>query len=266
LDATEVFDDVINQFNAVSTSIYILVFAVVVVLIVLGLEFWRNFFGMLGSPGITFQRLIGEVSLPPAIFVVIVAGFLMAITTLAIWTDRDFGDSVVAQFNIAFDWMEEQDTEGMLPDEIDFVKWFSNLQRDIAYMLSFFVLMPIACLVIWALGGVGFHLASLLAGNKGGGSVAGMLTASAYPYIPAVMVILLALRVIYAGWLNMALLVIFTLYFIFLWTLLMREYGRYDYVKSFISFIIGVVFTAILVAVVTMGILWIAAFAMSYLG
>jgi hypothetical protein len=133
-------------------------------------------------------------------------------------------------------------------------------------MLSFFVLLPIACLLVWALGGVGFHIASLLAGNKGGGTIGGLLSASAYTYLPLVMVVLLGLRTIYAGWLNMTWLVLFGLYNIFLWTLLMREYGRYDYVKGLVSFIIGLIFTAVLVVVVVMALLWIAALAIGYLG
>lgn len=261
-------DDFLNQQNPVVISEYILIFAIVVIIIVLWKEFWPNLFGMLGSPSLTFQRLIGEISLPPAVFVVIICGFLMAITLLSAWTDKVTGDAVVAQFNIGFDWAGEQVTENLesvLPSEqIDFMGWLVKLQRDVSHSLGFFMLMPLACCVIWLLGGVGFHFASMFAGNKGGGSIGGLLTASAYPYLVAVLVLLWSVKATYAGWFNMFLLIIFGLYYIFVWTLLMREYGRYNYMKGFISFVIGFILTAVLVAVATVAVLWIVALIMGY--
>ena len=263
---TDFIDEIVNRYDAVSASVTILVIAVIVIVIVLGLEFWRNFFGMLGSPAITFQRLIGEVSLPPAIFVVISSGFLMAITLLLAWTDKVTGDAVKAQFNIFFDWMSERVAVmgGLVPEQIPLRDLFSNIEHDVVYMLGFFVLIPIACLIIWALGGVGFHLASLMAGNKGGGGIGGLLSSSAYTYIPVVLLTLFGVKYIYAGTYNTVLLVIFGLYYVFLWTLLMREYGRYTYPKGFISFIIGAVFTAILTAAATLVVMWIVALIMQY--
>ncbi len=270
MDATDIVDQAISGWNPVSTSIWILLFAVIVVILVLGMEFWRNVFGILGSPSITFQRLIGEVSLPPALFVVIISGFLMAIVLLAGWTNPHTGDAVKAHFNIAFDWMGEKaaESQGMLPEQIDFRAWFNNLQRDFMSMLVFFALIPIGCLIVWFLGSLGFHLASLLAGNKGGGSIGGMLTASAYPYMlfALILVFLLKLIFVHTGWFSMLLLILFTLYFLFLWTILMREYGRFDYVKGFISFIIGVIVTAIFVGIVAYGITWLIALGVEYLG
>jgi hypothetical protein len=266
LGVGEFVDDLINRYDAVSASVTILVIAIVVIIIVLGLEFWRNFFGMLGSPALIFQRLIGEVSLPPAIFVVICSGLLMAITLLLAWRDPVTGDAVKAQFNIFFDWLSEKvaDAGGLLPEQISFRSWFSLIERDRAYLLAFFVLIPIGALIVWFLGGVGFHLASLMSGAKGGGGIGGMLTASAYTYIPFIMVNLFAVKYIYSGAFNTVLLCIFGLYELFLWTILMREYGRYNYVKGFVSFILGLVFTAVLTAIAILIILWIVAIIMQY--
>ena len=263
---TDFIDELINRYDAVSASVTILVIAVIVIVIVLGLEFWRNLIGMVGSPAITFQRLIGEVSLPPAIFVVISSGFLMAITLLLAWTDKITGDAVKAQFNIFFDWMSEQVgvMGGILPEQIPLKDLFANMEHDVVYMLGFFVLIPVICLVIWFLGGVGFHIASLMSGNKGGGGIGGLLSASAYTYIPAIVVGLFGVKHIYSGMLNTILLAIFGLYYLFLWILLMREYGRYNYVKGFVSFVIGFIFTAILTAITTLVVMWIVALIMQY--
>ncbi len=260
------FDQFINQYDAISASVTILAITVIIIVIVLGLEFWRNFFGMLGSPALTFQRLIGEISLPPAIFVVVVSGILMAITLLLAWTDPVTGDAVKAQFNIFFDWMSEKVATmgGAIPEQINLREWFGHVEQDLAYLYAFFVLVPIGALIIWVLGGVGFHLASLMSGNKGGGSIGGLLTASAYTYLPDVLVILFLVKFIYSGTFNTILLVIFGLYWLFLWVLLMREYGRYSYIKGFISFIIGFIFTAALTVFTTLIILWIIGLVLQY--
>jgi hypothetical protein len=263
---TDFFDSLINQYDAISASVTILVITVIIVIIVLGLEFWRNFFGMLGSPAITFQRLIGEVSLPPAIFVVIVSGFLMAIALLLTWTNPVTGDAVKAQFNIFFDWISEQlvNAGGMLPEEIDVRAWFAHIEHDVVYLLGFFVLLPIGCLIFWLLGGVGFHLGSLFAGNKGGGTIGGLLAASAYPYLPSVLVVLFLIKYIYGGVFTTIFLILFLLYYVFLWVLLMREYGRFSYGKGFVGFIIGYIITAVLTLVLAIVILWIVALVMRY--
>ena len=264
----DAIDELINSWNPATTPVWILVFAIVVIILVLGKEFWLNLFGMLGSPSLTFQRLIGEVSLPPATFVVVICGFLIAVTLMVQWNHETYGDAVVAQFNIGFDAAAEQISENLgdvLPnDQIDFTGWLGKMQRDVAASLIFFVLMPLGCLVIWLLGGIGFHLGSMFSGNKGGGSIPGMLTASAYTYLAAVLVILFAIKMIYAGGFNTAMLIICGLYWVFLWTLLMREYGRYNYVKGFISLVVGFIITTVLTAAVTLAILWIIAGIMNY--
>ena len=135
---SDFFDEFINRYDAISASVTILVITAIVIIIVLGLEFWRNLFGMLGSPSLTFQRLIGEVSLPPAIFVVIVSGMFMAIILLLAWTDAVTGDAVKAQFNIFFDWMSEKVATmgGVFPEQINLRGWFAHIESDVAYLLT----------------------------------------------------------------------------------------------------------------------------------
>ena len=263
---SDFFDEFINRYDAVSASVTILIITIILIIIVLGKEFWLNLFGLLGSPSITFQRMIGEISLPPAIFVVVISGFFMAITLLLAWTDAVTGDAVQARFNIFFDWMSEKvvTMSGVVPEQLNIRGWFAHVEQDVAYLLAFFVLIPVGCLIVWAVGAIGFHLASLFSGYKCGGSIGGLLAASSYIYLPTVMLVLFLIKFIYAGWFNTSLLVLFGLYFIFLWTLLMREYGRYAHLKGLTSFVIGFILTAILTVVVVLAILWIIALIIQY--
>ncbi len=59
-DATAQVDQILANYEASSLIIWITLGAIVVALIALGTEFWVNLFGVIFSPSLTFQRILGE--------------------------------------------------------------------------------------------------------------------------------------------------------------------------------------------------------------
>ncbi|MEO7993427.1 MAG: hypothetical protein ABI743_03435 [bacterium] len=71
-------------------AIYTLTFTAVVILLVLGTEFWVNLYGILTAPTVAFSRLMGEQQLLPAIFLILLSGILLGIFMLLIMTTPEY--------------------------------------------------------------------------------------------------------------------------------------------------------------------------------
>ena len=243
--ATGALDTTISGMNMSPDriAIFSLVFGVVVILLVLGTEFWINLFGLFTAPTVVFSRLMGEQQILPALFVVLMSGLLIAVFALMILPTDAYiekqSDNVAQLFKAISDQFA---TLGVPYASSAFAFELDDVRLSVMKSLGFFLLVPFTMAIYWYSQGVGFLVAGKLIGMRNAAGVNNVVCGLAWPL--ALWPILFwsnAQAVIFnnsAAWVLWGLAML--LYIV--WTLLLaREFFRVAWVPSIIGTVLGYV-------------------------
>ncbi|MCG3151719.1 MAG: hypothetical protein GEEBNDBF_01000 [bacterium] len=184
--ATGALDSMISGLNisAPQLAIFTLVFAVVVILLVLGVEFWFNLYGLLTAPSVASSRIMGEQQILPALFVVLMSGLITAIFSLMIMTTPQYIESQSDQIGQALSGITEMYASMGVP----YVSTAFNFKIDdpdltVMKALGFFLMVPLTFTLFWYAWGVGVLIAGKLIGMRNAAGVNNAVCGLAYPIL-----------------------------------------------------------------------------------
>ncbi len=250
-DATGVVDQFLVNYEPVTLIIWIALIAVVIGVISLGTEFWVSIWGIIHSPSLTFQRILGEAQTIPGLVILLVGGLATAAIMISYLSDPPIRE-----------WFQELDIGAnralalliMSTDEMLYrVGWDKALHHSMDYMQDYAfqawvlaVIVPVAFIVNWLLFGVAGQLASMIAGNKAGHGITNLW--STYPYV---FLLNILTTWFFFMWLHGSAFAGFMLgltaaWLLFLHVVMMREHGRYQISKAIFATILTPIIGAIL--------------------
>jgi hypothetical protein len=268
IDATAQVDQILANYEASSLIIWITLGVIVVALIALGTEFWVNLFGVIFSPSLTFQRILGEAQAVPGLVIVAVTGMACGAIVNSFLSNEVVVQKIVDAMNSQLvaqggDQLDQVFTQ--TGSDFSLMGNLDYLRQYIFQAQSLSVAIPIGFLFAWVLWGLAGQLASMIAGNKAGHGITNLW--SAIPYVWVFMIL--------TWWLNMLELggkpavniigMIVGLFMIFIHVVMMREHGRYSIANAIIATILTAVLYPILLVVVTILVVGIIAQAAIYL-
>ena len=253
LNATGQIDQILAAYEPISLTIYITLAVIVVAIIALGPEFWANLWGMIFSPALTFQRLLGEAQWVPGIVVVAIAGLSCAMIFLSYISDEPLTK-----------WFSDIDVEnnmvlgpvlGGLDGILEQVGWgksvvsiFKYMQQNPFQATTLAVVVPLAFLVLWFLWGLAGQIGSMIAGNRAGHGVSNLWSAVPYAFLVWILSTWLFMLSLYGHPAVRFWYWICVLYFVFLHVVLMAQHGRYAPSKAISNGILATILTFVLVA------------------
>ncbi|MCX6645967.1 MAG: hypothetical protein NTY09_06385 [bacterium] len=267
-DATAQVDQILANYEASRLIIWITLGVIVVALIALGTEFWVNLFGVIFSPSLTFQRILGEAQTVPGLVIIaitgmacgaIVNGFLSNEVIVQKIVDTINSDMVKQGGDQLDQVFKQTQSDFSLVGNLDYVREYIFQAQSLA------VAIPIAFLVAWILWGLAGQLASMIAGNKAGHGITNLW--SAIPYIWIFLILstwLSMLQMAGRSGVNIIGLIV-GLFMVFIHVVMMREHGRYSIANAVISTVLTGILYPILLVVVTILIVGIVAQAAIYL-
>lgn len=268
LDATAQVDQILANYEASQLIIWITVGVIVVALIALGTEFWVNLWGVLFSPSLSFQRILGEAQAVPGLVLVAITGMACGTIINAYLSNEavvskivDFLNSnLMAQFGEQLDQIFEQvQSDFSLAGNVVYIREYIFQAQSIA------VAIPIAFLISWILWGLAGQLASMIAGNKAGHGLTNLWSAIPYVFLFQILTIWFKMMEMTGSSFANIMGIIVTIYAIFLHVVMMREHGRYSIANAIISTVLTVVLFIILTIVTMIIIVGIIAQASIYL-
>jgi hypothetical protein len=98
-DATAQVDQIIANYQANQLILWITLGVIIIALIALGTEFWVNLWGIIWSPSLTFQRILGEGQWVPAIVVVAITGMSIAVIILSYFSREDIVERLLSSLS-----------------------------------------------------------------------------------------------------------------------------------------------------------------------
>ena len=178
VDVTSQFDEVIHQvpYSQITMSIWIMWVAVVVVLIVLGLDFWRNLFGMWFFPRMNFSRIAGELQIIPNMFVALMFGLINGIIGFNYYRIDEIKGSFLAQMDKTIRPLLEQ-VAGMT--QMPLATVIDSMKADPDYAYGLLALIPLFCGFAWFFYGLSLWLTSKFV-SKSGGTLGNFLCGISY--------------------------------------------------------------------------------------
>jgi len=157
-------------------SIWVMWFAVVVVLIVIGLDFWRNIFGMIFFPRMNFSRIAGELQMFPGLFVALLFGLINGIIGFNYYRIDEVKGSFLAQMNDTISPLLQQlsDMTGMQLNAI-----IETMTKDPDYAYGLLAVIPLICGFSWFFYALALFINSKFV-SKAGGSLGNYLAGISY--------------------------------------------------------------------------------------
>ncbi len=269
--ATSQVDTLLASYEAAPLIIWITVGVIIVALIALGTEFWVNLWGVIFSPSLTFQRLLGEAQWAPALVIAAIAGLASAAIALSFFSDQALMEKVLDQIDPASNAQVAQLSDQLdnlfnqigsdftVTGNLEWIKEFTFQLRTIA------VAMPLIFLIVWGLWGLAGQLASMIAGNKAGHGLSNLYSTVPYLFLLGILSTWLYMLSLKGhGWAN-AFGWLVDLYFMFLHVVMMREHGRYTIGKAIVATILTLILIPIFAAVLAVAIAFITVQAGNYL-
>jgi len=178
VDITSILDDFLHQlqYSQVTLSIWVMWLAVLVVLIVLGLDFWRSIFGVIFFPRMNFPRIAGELQIVPGMFVALMFGLINGIIGFNYYRIDEVRGSFLAQMDNTVGPLLKQlsDMTGMQLNSI-----IDAMKADPDYAYGLLALIPLICGFAWFFYGLALFVNSKFV-SKAGGSLGNYLAAIPY--------------------------------------------------------------------------------------
>ncbi|HEX9746543.1 MAG TPA: hypothetical protein VGB30_14075 [bacterium] len=260
LDATAQVDVILANYQAISLTVYITLAVILVALIALGTEFWANFWGMITSPAINFQRILGEAQTIPGLVVVGITGLANAVIFLSYISDQ-----ICTQWFVSIDF-ESVPGLGMLLTQLDNVLeqigWDSSVLGVLSYMQdnafqsqTVAVVVPLAFIIMWGIWGLAAQLGSMISGNKAGLGMSNLYSTLPYPFLISILSTWLFMVSLYDHGFMRVLFWITVVYFLFCHVVMMREHGRYDIGKAIVATILTLVLNIAIIFVLTIAVI-----------
>jgi hypothetical protein len=175
VELTEQANQIIEQAQSsgqTHESIMMIVMAVclVVILIALGWDFWRNVYNMIFFPRVTFMRLAGEQQFLPNLFVVLFFGIVSAMISVHYWTidlvRAGYLEQIEGYLTKILEYLPELPGADMKTMIDEFMK---EAQSDINTNLAGFAIIPVTMTLNWLLYGLGFFITGKLIAKSTGG-------------------------------------------------------------------------------------------------
>ncbi len=249
LDSTELVDQFLTGYEPAVFMTWTFIAVILIGIISLGAEFWVNLWGIIYSPALTFQRILGEAQTVPGIVVTLVAGAAAGVITLAYILNPPI-----------IEWAQGQDlTEGPLAqllnstDEIlNQSGWDNSLGDIIIYWQDHVfqwwiiaVIIPVNFIINWGFMGLAGQVSSMIAGNKAGHGVTNLWAAVPYMYLVAIPIIWFQWMWFHGSLFASVMLCLFAAWYFFLFVIMMREHGRYALGKAIFATILTPILTVI---------------------
>lgn len=170
--------------TAPQLAVYTLVFAVVVILLVLGTEFWMNLYGLVTAPSVAASRLMGEQQILPGLFVVLMSGLLMAVFAMLIMTTPKYLESQGDSLGQLFAAISQQYAAMGVP----YTTTAFNFEIDdpnltIMKALGFFLMVPLTFAIFWYSWGVGVLVSGKLIGMRNAAGVNNAVCGLCWPML-----------------------------------------------------------------------------------
>jgi hypothetical protein len=267
-DATAQVDQILANYEASGLIIWITVGVIIVAIIALGTEFWANLWGVIFSPSLTFQRILGEAQAVPGLVIVAVTGMACGAIVNSYLSNETVVTNLIQRMNnptMAQVFASLDQIFSQVKSDFSLEGNMGYIQQYIFQAQTVAVAMPLVFLVIWLLWGLAAQLASMIAGNKAGHGITNIW--SAIPYI--------FMYQILSNWFDMMKLAgngaarilgyIVGIYMIFLHVVMMREHGRYSVSNAIVATILTAVLFVVLSIVAVVLVVFIAAEAALYL-
>ncbi len=260
-DATAQADQILANYEAARLIIWITIGVIVVAIIALGTEFWVNLWGLITSPSLTFQRMLGEAQVVPGLVLVAVSGLATGVIVNSHLSNPSIITAVLDMLNndISLQMAEQLDSIfDQVGSDFTMLGNMAYVQTYVFQAQSLAVAIPVAFLISWILWGLAAQVASMIAGNKAGHGVTNIW--AAIPYLCVINILNYWFYMMHLGgsgfgtWAGY----IIGLYFAVLHVIMMREHGRYSIQNAIISTaltgvlfgVFAVVTTILLVAII----------------
>ena len=178
MDITTQIDDMIHNlpYGQITQSIWIMWVAVVVVLIALGLEFWRNIWSMWFFPRMSYPRIAGELQIVPGLFVALMFGLINGIISFNYYRIQEVAGSFLCQADTMIKPLLEQ-LSSMAG--VEFTSIVNNMITDPDYVFGLLATVPILCGIGWFMFALALFIVSKTM-SKTGGSLSSYLSGTAY--------------------------------------------------------------------------------------
>jgi len=271
LDATTQVDQFIQSYQPSQLILWITLGVILVALIALGSEFWVNMWGMIWSPSLTFQRLLGEAQWVPGIVVVALIGMASAAIVQSYFANPTVVENMLElvdpEVNVqAGTLMEQLDgvfeqigSEFTIAGNIKYIREFAFQTQSIAMAI------PLYFLLLWLIWGLAGQLGSMIAGNKAGHGVSNLWSAVPYAFLIWVPSTWFFMMAVYGNGFAKILLYIFQLFFLVLHVAMMREHGRYTIQKAIVATILTLILVPVFLVVLAILAAFIAVQVATYL-
>lgn len=236
MDVTSQIDDLIHNlpYGQITQAIWVMWVAVVVVLIALGLDFWRNIWGFWFFPRMTFPRIAGELQVIPGMFVALMFGLINAIISFNYYRIPEAAGSFLHQVDTMIKPILEQ-LSSMAG--VEFTSIVNNMMTDPDYVFGMLATLPILCGIGWFLYALALWLVSKTM-SKSGGSLSNYLSGLAYfSWITPILFL-----AYWIGFLNPGVAMVFriigVLLFIFYMLITMRDFLHISWMNTIIGVLI----------------------------
>ncbi|MFH1514417.1 MAG: hypothetical protein ABIG42_03050 [bacterium] len=149
MEVTSQIDEILQStgYESLTLIIYCMWIAVLVVLIALGLDFWRNFFSMLFFPRVNFGRIAGEQQVLPNLFVALLFGLINGVIGFHYWSNPAIRQSFIVYLNDIVAPLITQ-IEDMIGTDV-FESLTASITSDPNYSMVILGTIPILCLFGW---------------------------------------------------------------------------------------------------------------------
>lgn len=184
--ATGALDSMIGGLNITPTqlAVFTLAFAILVILMVLGKEFWLNLYGLCTVPSVAFSRLMGEQQLLPAVFLVLMSGLGIAIFALRIMPTQQYLDVAQDQWAQMFAQLSDMYESAGVPYASQAMRFeLDDVRLSVMKALGFFLLIPLTNVIWWYSLGVGYIVAGKLIGMRNAAGVNNVVCGLAWPML-----------------------------------------------------------------------------------
>jgi hypothetical protein len=251
-DFTGIVDQFLSNYEPATLMTWLFVAAILIGVISLGTEFWSNIWGLVSSPSLTFQRILGEAQTVPGIVVILVAGAASGVITLNYILDPPIR-TWVQGFDVASGGALTQALSST-DDILAQAGWNNSLEDIIKYMQEnvfqwwiIAVMIPVNALFYWFFMGLAGQVSSMLAGNKAGHGVTNLWSALPYMNLVSVLITWFMWMAFYRKPFALFMLGLSCAWYLFLFVVMMREHGRYKISNA----IVATIFTPILTSIFT---------------